>query len=73
MNVRHVSDLGPEHIGSTVSFPTWSALGYCRRGELTFIAPTGQGTTTLVIGDHIHTCPDNARVDILSTTEVRGL
>jgi hypothetical protein len=69
-----VADLTADHIGQTISFPTWSALGYCRRGELTFIAPpTGQVTTTLVIGDHNHTCPDNARVDILSTTEVRGL
>ncbi|MDN5604759.1 MAG: hypothetical protein L0G59_04990 [Kocuria sp.] len=68
-----VADLTADHIGQTVSFPTWSALGYCRRGTLTFIAPTGQGTTTLVIGDHIHTCPDNARIDILDAVELRGL
>ncbi|AZL13801.1 hypothetical protein CXR25_13960 [Brevibacterium aurantiacum] len=68
-----VADLTADHIGQTVSFPTWSALGYCRRGELTFIAPTGQGTTTLVIGEHIHTSPDNARIDILDTVELRGL
>ena len=68
-----VADLTADHIGQTISFPTWSALGYCRRGELTLLAPTGRGTTTLVIGDHIHTCPDNARVDVLPATEVRGL
>lgn len=73
MNVRHVRDLSPEHIGSTVSFPTWSALGYCRRGQLTFLAPAGPNTMTLVIGDHVHTCPMDARVDVLDTVEVRGL
>ncbi len=73
MTVRHVHDLGPEHIGSTVSFPTWSALGYCRRGQLTFLAPAGRDIVTLVIGDHVHTVPANARVDVLDTVEVRGL
>lgn len=62
-----------DHIGQTISFPTWSALGYCRRGELTFLATAGQGTTTLVIGDHVHTAPDSAHVDVLDTVELRGL
>jgi hypothetical protein len=38
-----VADLTADHIGQTISFPTWSALGYCRRGELTFIAPHRAG------------------------------
>lgn len=67
------ADFTADHIGQTVPFPTWSALGYCRRGELTFLAPTGQGSTTLGIGDHDKHLPDNSRVDILPTTEVRGL
>lgn len=73
MKIQYVRQLGPEHIGSTISFPTWSALGYCRRGELTFLAPAGPNTMTLVIGDHIHAVPADARVDVLDAVEVRGL
>lgn len=73
MIVRHVSDLGPEHIGSTVSFPTWSTLGYCRRGTLHAIQAATPGTITLQINDHLHTVPVGARIDVLDTVELRGL
>lgn len=73
MKVHYVSDLTAEHIGSTVSFPTWSALGYCRRGTLHSIQAATAGTVTLQIGDHLHSCPSNARIDILDTVELRGM
>lgn len=73
MKIQYVSQLGPEHIGSTVSFPTWSALGYCRRGTLHSIQTAGPGLVTLQIGDHLHSCPSGARIDVLDTVEIRGL
>lgn len=73
MKIQYVSQLGPEHIGSTVSFPTWSALGYCRRGTLHAIQAASPGTVTLQIGDHLHSVPAGARIDVLDTAEVRGL
>lgn len=73
MKIQHVHQLGPEHIGKTVSFPTWSALGYCRRGTLHSIQSAGPGIVTLQIGDHLHSVPVGARIDLLDTVEIRGL
>lgn len=73
MKIQYVSQLGPEHIGSTVSFPTWSALGYCRRGTLHSIQTASPGTVTLQIGDHLHSVPLGARIDVLDTVELKGL
>lgn len=70
MNVHYVGDLTADHIGAAVSFPTWSALGYCRRGTLHAATP---GTLTLQINDHLHTVPAGARIDVLDTVELRGL
>ena len=73
MKIQDVSELTADHIGSTVSFPTWSALGYCRKGTLHAIQAAAPGTITLQINDHLHTVPVGARIDLLDTVEVRGL
>ena len=73
MKIQYVSELTADHIGSTVSFPTWSALGYCRKGTLHAIQAAAPGTITLQINDHLHTVPVGARIDVLDTVEVRGL
>ena len=69
MIIRHLTT---EHIGKTVTLPTLAALGRCRSGTLHSITlETTTDTSTLRIGDHLHSVPNDATVYV--TTEVSGL
>lgn len=69
MIVRH---LDSTHLGKTVTLPTLAALGRCARGilhNITLNATTD--TSTLTIGDHVHSVPNGATIYV--TTELAGL
>lgn len=69
MIVRH---LDATHLGKTVTLPTLSAPGRCRRGILHNITlNAANDTSILTIGDHQHSVPNGATIYV--TTEVAGL
>lgn len=69
MIVRHLT---ADALGKTVNLPTLAHLGRCARGTLHSITlNTTTDTSTLVIGDHQHSIPNNATIYV--TTEVSGL
>lgn len=69
MIVRHLT---ADALGKTVTLPTLAHLGRCARGTLHSITlNTTTDTSTLVIGDHQHSIPNNATIYV--TTEVSGL
>ena len=69
MIVRH---LDATHLGRTVTLPTLSAPGRCRRGILrTITLNASNDTSTLTLGDHQHSVPNGATIYV--TTELSGL
>ena len=69
MIVRHLT---AEAIGQTVTLPTLAHLGRCARGTLHSITlETSTDSSTLTIGNHRHSVPNDATIYI--TTEVSGL
>lgn len=66
--------LDATHLGATITLPTLQAPGHCRKGTLMSIRPDhGTDTSTLIISDHMHQCPNDAVVWVEQATEVRGL
>lgn len=71
MIVRH---LDATDLGKTITLPTLSAPGRCRKGTLTNIIPNhASDTSTLVIGYHQHVVPNGAAVYVEQTVAVNGL
>lgn len=69
MIVRH---LDSTHLGKTATLPTLAHLGRCARGILHNITLNpSNDTTTLTIGNHVHSVPNGATIYV--TTELSGL
>lgn len=69
MIVRH---LDSTDIGKTATLPTLAHLGRCARGTLhTITLNPRNDTSTLTIGNHVHSVPNGATIYV--TTEMSGL
>ncbi|SMX99849.1 MULTISPECIES: hypothetical protein [unclassified Brevibacterium] len=67
-----VRNLTADALGKTVTLPTLAHLGRCARGTLHNITlEAATDTSTLTIGDHRHSAPNDATIHV--TTEVSGL